>query len=108
MTPALAPLGVRARPRLERAARAAIKRARRRGRPVLVGVAVDEALDPVAVAFASRRGGEPLFALGQPDRGGFGLAGLGAIRALPGPGTADRFATAGRAWRAALADAVQS
>jgi isochorismate synthase len=90
--PALAPL----RTRCERA----VRRARRSGREVLVAATLPVAptVDPSAVAFASRRPGEPWFCFEQPDRAGAALAALGCVRRLTGSG-AQRFAQAARAWR---------
>ena len=58
----------------------AVRRARRRGEEILVGltVPVDAAVDPSAVVFASRRGGEHWFCFEQPDRAGVGDAPAGA------------------------------
>jgi isochorismate synthase len=88
----------------------AVRRARREGREVLVGVSVPlpPGVDPSAVAFASRRAGEPWFCFEQPDRHGAALAALGCVRRLDGAGPG-RFGEAARAWRelagAAEADA---
>jgi isochorismate synthase len=75
----------------------AVRRARRRGREVLVAltVPVDGAVDPSAVVFASRRPGEEWFCFEQPDRDGAALAALGVARRLGGewgggPATRDR------------------
>jgi salicylate biosynthesis isochorismate synthase len=93
----------------ERCARA-VRRARRGGRPVLLGwtVAVGPDWDPSAVAFASRTGGEDCFCFEQPDRDGAALAALGCVARLRASGE-DRFARVARAWRelagAAEADA---
>jgi isochorismate synthase len=105
---ARAPLLPGDRARLERAVAEAIRRARtRRAEGVLAAVTVrgDPALDPAAVAFASRRGDEPLFVLEQPDRDRGVLAALGCVQAFEarGPG---RFDAVARAWRAAAGDAV--
>ena len=74
---------------------------------MLVGltVVVDPAVDPSAVAFASRQPGEDWFCFEQPDRGGAALAALGAVRRLEasGPG---RFAEVAAAWRALAGGAV--
>jgi isochorismate synthase len=68
--------------------------------PVVAAVtfAVDPAIDPTAVAFASRRDGEPLFCFEHPAAGGAALAGLGCVRAIEATGP-DRFAEAARQWR---------
>ncbi|HET6551366.1 MAG TPA: isochorismate synthase [Solirubrobacter sp.] len=105
-------------PRCERA----VRRARRTGRPVLVGhttrVAPD--VDPSAVVFASRlaatardrdatlsgaAAGADWFCFEQPDRDGAALATLGTVARLTAAG-ADRFARAAAAWRELAADAV--
>jgi isochorismate synthase len=82
--------------RLERA----VRRARRGEGEVLVGLTVRVApgTDPSAVAFASRRDGEPWFCFEQPDRDGAALATVGRVRAIAarGPG---RFGRAAAAWR---------
>jgi isochorismate synthase len=100
-------LAARDRARLERHAKAAIRRARRAGRPVLTAVTarVDPAVDPTAVVSASRAPGEPWAALEQPDRGGFALAGLGAVARLEAAGPR-RFADVAERWRALAAEAV--
>ena len=87
-TPAYAAL-VALRPRVEEA----VRRARRSGREVLAAatVAAPGTTDPSAAAFASRRDGEPLFVLEQPDRARSALAALGCLTRLEGRG-ADRFA----------------
>ncbi len=94
---------VELRSRCERA----VRRARRSGQEVLLGltVVVDATVDPSAVAFASRRPGEDWFCFEQPDRGGAALASLGAVRRLEasGPG---RFAEVAAAWRALAGGAV--
>jgi isochorismate synthase len=88
------------RERLARRIERAIKQARRGGGPVAAGLtfAVDPATDPSAVAFASRRDGEPLFCFEHPAAGASGLAGLGCARAIEASG-ADRFGEVARAWR---------
>lgn len=87
-----------------------MRAARRRGREVLaaVTVRVDSAIDPSAVAFASRLPGEPWFAFEQPDRDRFALATLGELRAIrpEAPGSPDRFIGVARRWRALLATAL--
>jgi isochorismate synthase len=86
-----------------------VRRARRSGDEVLIGltVPVDSAVDPSAVAFASRAPGEDWFCFEQPDRGRAALAALGAVRRLEasGPG---RFAEVAAAWRALAGSAVAS
>jgi isochorismate synthase len=86
---------------------AAVRRARRVGRPVLMGwtVALDSSWDPSAVAFASRASGEDVFCFEQPDRDGFALAGLGRVARLSASGS-DRFASVARQWRELSGGAV--
>jgi len=67
-------------------------------------VTLADALDPVAVAAASRRPGEHWFCLEQPDRDGWALAALGSVRALEASGP-DRFAELSRRWRSLVAGA---
>lgn len=113
-------LGTRTRPGspewLDRAAREllttrlgeAVRRARLRGADgeVLAAVTVPApGVDPSAVVVASRREGEPWFALEQPDRDLTALAALGCVRAVEASG-AGRFAAVARTWRALAADAV--
>jgi salicylate biosynthesis isochorismate synthase/menaquinone-specific isochorismate synthase len=62
------------------------------------------AIDPSAVAAASRRPAEPWFCLEQPDRDGWALAALGAVRRLESRGE-DRFKAVSRRWRALCASA---
>ncbi len=108
-TPTRGPFELRFEERAELAARCAraVRRARRGGGEVLVGltVAADAAVDPSAVAFASRRPGEDWFCFEQPDRGGAALAALGAVRRLEasGPG---RFEAVAAAWRELAGGAV--
>src|SRR4051794_11905645 len=87
------------RARLDRA----VERARRGEGEVLVGVTLRLApgTDPSAIAFASRKPGEPWFCFEQPDRDGAALATIGRVRAVAarGPG---RFARAAAAWRELL------
>ncbi len=76
-----------------------VRRARHGEGEVLVGITRPAAhLDPSAVAFASRRAGEPWFCFEQPDRDGAALATLGELRRIEagGPG---RFGRAAAAWR---------
>ncbi len=85
----------------------AVKRARRGGRPVLLGwtTQVDSSWDPSAVVFASRASGEDWFCFEQPDRSGAALAALGCVARLRASG-ADRFSRVAREWRALAGDAV--
>jgi salicylate biosynthesis isochorismate synthase/menaquinone-specific isochorismate synthase len=62
-------------------------------------------VDPTAVVVASRRPGEPWFALEQPDRDGTALAALGCVRAIEASG-ADRFDVVAREWERLAAEAV--
>jgi len=115
-------LDVRTRPRpfkLDERARAillarlgrAVRRARAGEGEVLVGLTrtVDPATDPSAVAFASRRTGEPWFCFEQPDRDAAALATVGEIRRIEAGGSG-RFKRAAAAWRdlagRAICDAV--
>jgi salicylate biosynthesis isochorismate synthase len=85
----------------------AVRRARRRGRPVLLAHTerLAAAVDPSAAVFASRAAGEPWFCLEQPDRNGAALAALGCVTRLTGSGPG-RFGAVASAWRDLLADAV--
>ena len=98
--------------RLRSRCKRAVRRARREGREVLVGVTVPlpSTVDPSAVAFASRRAGEPWFCFEQPDRDRAALAALGCVQRLTTSSNGDgRFAGVAAAWRllagAAEADA---
>ena len=90
----------------ERLGRAAVT-ARRRGRATLAAVTVElsGALDPAAVAFASRREREPWFVFEQPDRGARALAALGEAQELRASG-AGRFERLAAAWRDLCTHAV--
>jgi salicylate biosynthesis isochorismate synthase/menaquinone-specific isochorismate synthase len=103
------PFGLRARERDLLAGRLhdAVRRARRSGEEVLaaLGVEADPATDPSAVAFASRRAGEPWFCTEQPDRDRAARAALGCVRALEASGP-DRFGEVARRWRALAARAL--
>jgi hypothetical protein len=70
----------------------AVRRARSEGGEVLAATTIraGERLDPTAIACAARRPGERWFCLEQPDRQGFALSALGAVRTLE-EGGADRF-----------------
>ncbi|HUJ35352.1 MAG TPA: isochorismate synthase [Solirubrobacteraceae bacterium] len=93
--------------RLERRLDAALRQARATGTPALVSVtgSVDPAVDPTAVAVASRRPAEPWFCLEQPDRDGYAVAAIGSVRALEARG-ADRFDVVARRWSAVAAGAL--
>jgi salicylate biosynthesis isochorismate synthase/menaquinone-specific isochorismate synthase len=92
--------------RLEISLDAALRRARGTGRPALASVtaSVDPAVDPTAVAVSSRRPGESWFAIEQPDREGYAVAGVGCVRALEARG-AGRFAEVARRWSSVVAEA---
>jgi len=106
-SPAWAWLDAQTARRLQRRLAAALRQARATGTPALVSVTgrVDSALDPTAVAVASRRPGESWFCLEQPDRDGYAVAAIGSVRALEARG-ADRFEVAARRWSAVAADAL--
>jgi isochorismate synthase len=80
--------------RLAERCEAAIRRARRGRRDVIVSVDVkiDPATDVSAVVLASRSH-ERFFCLEQPDRGGFALAALGNAVVIEARDQRDRFAT---------------
>ena len=61
--------------------------------------------DPTAVVVASRRPGEPWFAMEQPDRDGTALAALGCVRAIEASG-AGRFQAVAQAWQTLAREAV--
>jgi isochorismate synthase len=85
--------------RLEQRVQQASVLARREGGRAIaaVTVPVGDQVDPSAVVLAARRPEERVFCMEQPDRGGFGLAALGAAAVVEGRG-ARRFAeAAGRA-----------
>jgi isochorismate synthase len=86
----------------------AVRRARRRGEPVLAGltVCVGPEVDPSAVVFASRRADDRWFCFEQPDRDGGALATLGTVARLEAPPGEERFAAASAAWRRLAAEAV--
>ncbi len=106
LTPAPGGLAVD-EPALRTRAERAVRRARRSGRPVLLGltVRVASAVDPSAVVFASRAEGEDWFCFEQPDRDGSAIAALGTVARLQASGS-DRFARVAAAWREYTADAV--
>lgn len=91
--------------RLEHHTQRAVAAARRGGEALAsVTVALSD-VDPTAVIAASRRPGEPWFALEQPDAGGFALAATGSARAIEASGP-DRFAEVARTWRGLAAGAA--
>ncbi len=91
--------------RLARHCARAVRTARRNGDGLAsVSVSVHERVDPLAVAAASRRAGEPWFAMEQPDREGFALAALGCVRAIEGAG-GERFSAASATWRGLASEA---
>src|SRR4051794_6849530 len=92
---------------LKTRAERAVRRARRIGRPVLLGLTtrVGPEVDPSAVVFASRVAGEDWFCFEQPDRDGSALAALGTVARLTRSG-ADRFARVAADWRELTAGAV--
>ena len=85
----------------------AVRRARASGRPTLAAVTLpaSPSTDPSAVAFASRRRGEPWFCFEQPERDRSALATLGAVRELTAGG-AGRFHRVASEWRDLVATAV--
>ena len=95
------------RERLRRHLEEAVARARRSGRATLAAITVDAAprSDPSAIAWASRREGEPLFAFEQPDRGNAAIAALGEATRLEADG-AGRFDEVARRWRRLVSDAA--
>ncbi len=84
----------------------ALRRARAGRGEVLASITVPlpAGVDPSALAFASRRPGEPWFCFEQPDRDGAALAALGSVREIRTSG-ASRFADAAEAWRELAANA---
>ena len=85
---------------------AAVRAARRAGRPRLaaVSVPVPAALDLSAVVLCARRAGDRVFCLEQPDRERFALAGLGEAARVEASGPA-RFREAAARCRALAEDA---
>lgn len=106
VSPAWGWLDAKAARRLERHVDGALRRARATGAPTLASVtaAVGPGIDPTAVAVASRRPNEPWFALEQPDRDGYAVAGIGCVQALESRG-AGRFGEVARRWVEIAADA---
>jgi salicylate biosynthesis isochorismate synthase/menaquinone-specific isochorismate synthase len=78
---------------------------RRDGVLAAVTVPLGRDVDPSAVAFASRRPGEPWFCLEQPDRDRWALATLGCVTALEAHGPR-RFDEVAARWRALAAEAL--
>jgi salicylate biosynthesis isochorismate synthase/menaquinone-specific isochorismate synthase len=66
---------------------------------------VEGAVDPTAIVAASRRSGEPWFALEQPDRDEAALAALGLVREIVHAGP-ERFGRAAAEWRELASAAV--
>ncbi len=96
------------RRRLRKRFEQALRRSRRRPGPgVLAAITVTVArdVDPAAVAFASRREGEPWFCIEQPDRDRAAVAALGCIVALEERGPR-RFEDVAARWRALAAGAI--
>jgi salicylate biosynthesis isochorismate synthase len=92
---------------LERRLDRALRIARRSGAPTVASISsrTEAVSDPTAVVLASRRPGEPWFCLEQPDRGGWAVAAVGAVRTLEARGP-DRFERIARAWQKLAANAV--
>jgi salicylate biosynthesis isochorismate synthase/menaquinone-specific isochorismate synthase len=107
LSPPASWLDAEGRRRLEERLEGALRRARSVGAPVLASVTapVQGAVDPTAVVAAARRPGEPWFALEQPDRDGWALAGLGSVRVLEARGD-DRFVALSARWRALASSAL--
>ena len=84
-----------------------IQSARRSGGRTLVALTVRRSpeLDPSAVAFASRRPGEPWFCFEQPERDRSSIAALGAVATVEDRGP-QRFERVAAAWRVLVSDAV--
>jgi salicylate biosynthesis isochorismate synthase/menaquinone-specific isochorismate synthase len=95
------------RGQMEARLKLALRKARRKSEPVLATstIRLGGDVDPSAVACASRRDGEPWFALEQPDRGKTALAALGETATLSGAGK-ERFAKVAEKWRKLAANAV--
>jgi isochorismate synthase len=93
--------------RLHRSLRAAVRRARRTGGPVLGGISVELPADagPAEIVCASRRPGEQWFVFEQPDRGSAALAGMGSAVVLEDSGP-ERFRRVAERWRELCAEAV--
>ncbi len=87
--------------RLERG----LRKARSRGETLVAVTVSAPGVDPSAVVAASRRPGEPWFAMEQPDRDGTALAALGCVRAIEMDGP-DRFGVVDRTWRKLAAAAI--
>ncbi len=100
-------LAADARRRLERRLSGALSAARSMGRPVIASSSwrPDGAVDPTAMAAASRLASEPWFCFEQPDRDGYAVAALGCVRAIEAAGSR-RFAEVEERWRRLSAEAV--
>jgi len=100
-------LGGDERTRLAARARTGLERARASGEGVVAAIALsaDGAIDPTAVALASRRAGEPWMCLEQPERDGAALAAIGSAHAIEANGPR-RFTDVAARWRALAATAV--
>ncbi len=94
----------RLRKRLEQALRRARRRGASSGVLAALTVPVGRDVDPAAVAFASRRPGEPWFCMEQPDRERSAVAALGCVVALEEHGPR-RFEDVAARWRALAAEA---
>jgi salicylate biosynthesis isochorismate synthase len=100
-------LAADARRRLERRLSGALIAARSKGRPVIASSSSRPggAVDPTAVAAASRLAGEPWFCFEQPDRDRYAVAALGCVRAIEASGSR-RFVEVQERWRRLSAEAV--
>jgi menaquinone-specific isochorismate synthase len=99
-------LGSGDRERLRARAAEAVRRARRSGEClVAITVALEGAVDPTAIAVASRRPGEDWFCFEHPDRDRFALAALGRAAALEDSGKG-RFERVAARWRALVSGGV--
>jgi isochorismate synthase len=83
------------------------ERARDHGTPWLTSVTTEVGadVDPVAAVAMSRRPDEPWFCFEQPDRDGYAVAGLGAVRRLEARGR-DRFNAIDARWRDVLTGTI--
>jgi salicylate biosynthesis isochorismate synthase/menaquinone-specific isochorismate synthase len=94
-------------PALLAGAERAVRRARRTGRPTLLGhtVRVGADVDPSAVVFSSRDATGNWFCFEQPDRDRSAIAALGTVTRLTASGP-DRFTKVAAAWRELTAGAI--